>query len=273
MITNAAGQVTSRRDFLPFGEEITVNVGNRSTNQQYGTTDGIRQKFTGYQKDTETSLDFAEARMYENRFGRFTAVDPLLVRKSANPQSFNRFIYTGNNPIRRVDPNGRDWWDVVNNAGERQIAWFDDDPDEDDFTINQRWTNYVYLASDRRWYLDPESNASDFFFDESVAKLQYGKYTGFNDLDYFPCNMAGCSDFASLVANMRTGDTDGALYDFGKISVVNGAGGGILKYLKPGGNQLTRLAWRRWRPKRRRRLYRRPRPHWADGEKPGLLKF
>lgn len=29
-------------------------------------------------QDAETSLDFAEARMYANTYGRFTAVDPHL---------------------------------------------------------------------------------------------------------------------------------------------------------------------------------------------------
>ena len=61
VITNALGQVTSRRDFLPFGEEITPNVGSRTASLGYGTSDNIRQKFTGYQKDEETALDFAEA--------------------------------------------------------------------------------------------------------------------------------------------------------------------------------------------------------------------
>ncbi len=45
--------------------------------------------------------------MYENRHGRFTAVDPLLASgKSANPQTFNRFIYVGNNPLIYGDPDG-----------------------------------------------------------------------------------------------------------------------------------------------------------------------
>jgi RHS repeat-associated protein len=93
VITDANGNVTSRRDFMPFGEELTPDGQNRTTNQKYNTGDNIRQKFTGYQKDTETQLDFAEARMYENRHGRFTAVDPLLVSgKSANPQSFSATV-------------------------------------------------------------------------------------------------------------------------------------------------------------------------------------
>ncbi len=70
--------VISRRDFMPFGEEITNNTGERTTAAKYGVADNLKQKFTGYQKDDESGLDFAEARMYENRHGRFTAVDPLL---------------------------------------------------------------------------------------------------------------------------------------------------------------------------------------------------
>ena len=113
IITDRNGNVLSRRDFMPFGEDIFVGIGGRTgdTGQRYSSSaDDIRQKFTGYQKDSETNLDFAEARMYENRYGRFTAVDPLIASgKSANPQTFNRYSYTSNNPVIRVDRNGKDW--------------------------------------------------------------------------------------------------------------------------------------------------------------------
>lgn len=102
---------------MPFGEEIYVGVGGRTgdTGQKYASTqDDIRQKFTGYQKDSETDLDFAEARMYENRYGRFTAVDPLIASgKSANPQTFNRYAYVGNSPLGRTDRTGLDWIDKI----------------------------------------------------------------------------------------------------------------------------------------------------------------
>ncbi len=95
---------------MPFGEELYAGVGNRTgdTGLKYSSSeDDIRQKFTGYQKDNETNLDFAEARMYANNFGRFTAVDPLSASgKSSDPQSFNRYIYVMNNPMTFVDPEG-----------------------------------------------------------------------------------------------------------------------------------------------------------------------
>ncbi|MCC7307412.1 MAG: hypothetical protein IT173_07590, partial [Acidobacteria bacterium] len=109
VLTDSLGNVVSRRDFLPFGEELYADGVHRTVAGKYSQTgqDGVRQRFTGYQKDAETSLDFAEARMYANTYGRFTAVDPLLASgKSANPQTFNRYIYVLNNPLLLTDPDG-----------------------------------------------------------------------------------------------------------------------------------------------------------------------
>ena len=107
VLVNSLGEVVSRRDFMPFGEEITPDGTHRTANLKYNFGDNIRQKFTGYQKDEETQLDFAEARMYQNLHGRFTAVDPLLASgKSANPQTFNRYVYVMNNPLIYTDPTG-----------------------------------------------------------------------------------------------------------------------------------------------------------------------
>ena len=112
VITDSDGEVISRRDFMPFGEELGVGIGGRTENLKYSYlgTDRVRQRFTGYEKDDETGLDFAEARMYQNRHGRFTAPDPLLASASpGNPQTLNRYIYTGNDPINRTDPSGLSW--------------------------------------------------------------------------------------------------------------------------------------------------------------------
>lgn len=98
-----------RHDYLPFGEELTVGMGNgsiRSTTQGY-TADCVRQRFTGYERDNETGLDFAQARYYSNVQGRFTSVDPLMASGHAgSPQSWNRYSYTLNRPLSLVDPTG-----------------------------------------------------------------------------------------------------------------------------------------------------------------------
>ncbi|MBK8813642.1 MAG: RHS repeat-associated core domain-containing protein [Acidobacteria bacterium] len=109
LVTDKSGNVVSRRDFKPFGEDLAADQTFRKKTDKYSTAtqDKVRQRFTGYLKDIETGLDFAEARMYENRHGRFTAVDPLLVSGTTlNPQSFNRFLYVQNDPINLIDPSG-----------------------------------------------------------------------------------------------------------------------------------------------------------------------
>jgi RHS repeat-associated protein len=108
VLTNQNGNVISRRDHMPFGETIAVS---RNATEKYGVNDGLRKSFTGYERDSESSLDFAEARYYNSAHGRFTAVDPLLMSGVAsNPQTFNRYVYAGNNPTRRTDPNGEAWY-------------------------------------------------------------------------------------------------------------------------------------------------------------------
>ncbi|MCC7309115.1 MAG: hypothetical protein IT173_16255 [Acidobacteria bacterium] len=103
--TNERGVVVNRRDFMPFGEEIN-GVGGRTTGLNYGS-DSVRQKFTGYERDNESALDFAQARYYNSSHGRFTSVDPYTPsQKVSNPQSLNRYSYVLNDPLNSVDPSG-----------------------------------------------------------------------------------------------------------------------------------------------------------------------
>ncbi|MBF2019884.1 MAG: RHS repeat-associated core domain-containing protein, partial [Hydrococcus sp. C42_A2020_068] len=102
--TDANGNVITRHDYYPFGEELyTVQM-----TQGLGyTADSVRQQFTGYERDVEAGQDFAQARMYSYLHGRFTTVDPLRESaKAEDPQSWNRYIYSFNNPLRFTDPTG-----------------------------------------------------------------------------------------------------------------------------------------------------------------------
>ena len=115
VITNSSGSIIGRRDFMPFGEELGVSVGGRTSGMGFGVTDGNRDKFTGYKADTETGLNFAEARYQSATQGRFSSPDPLSASMtSGDPQSFNRYSYVGNNPINATDPTGLA---MMNNPG------------------------------------------------------------------------------------------------------------------------------------------------------------
>jgi RHS repeat-associated protein len=104
--SGSSSAVIARHDYLPFGEELFAGTGDRTTAQGY-TGDGTRQKFTSYERDSETSLDFAQARYYSNGQGRFTRPDPWMASADEfEPQSWNCYAYVGNNPLAFTDPSG-----------------------------------------------------------------------------------------------------------------------------------------------------------------------
>jgi RHS repeat-associated protein len=108
--TDKDGDVYTRRDFMPFGEEIDSDDTSQRTAGLNYASDEIRQKFTSYERDNETELDFAQARMHNYNLGRFTSPDPLYfqVKMTANPQRFNLYVYSINNPLKWTDPNGEE---------------------------------------------------------------------------------------------------------------------------------------------------------------------
>jgi len=107
VITDDQGNVLERHDYLPFGEECTT--GPCASNPGVGA--GQPRKFTGKERDQETGLDYFGARYYSAPVGRFTTVDPsITIRENTlDPQRWNRYAYGRNNPLRFVDPDGRDW--------------------------------------------------------------------------------------------------------------------------------------------------------------------
>jgi RHS repeat-associated protein len=71
----------------------------------------VWQRFTGYERDIESELDFAEARYDNPMHGRVTWVDPGGAGAFAeNPQSWNAFACVGNSPINITDPTGLRWY-------------------------------------------------------------------------------------------------------------------------------------------------------------------
>ncbi len=90
MITNGSGTPCYQATFTPYGEEHATQT---SCEQNY--------KFTGDERDAETGLDYAFARYYSSRLGRFMSIDPM-GGDTSNPQSLNRYAYTWNRPAGRI---------------------------------------------------------------------------------------------------------------------------------------------------------------------------
>lgn len=62
---------------------------------------------TGKERDSESGNDYFGARYYSGAVARFLSPDPLLNSgHPRNPQTWNRYAYAGNNPLRNIDPSG-----------------------------------------------------------------------------------------------------------------------------------------------------------------------
>jgi RHS repeat-associated protein len=86
--------------YFPYGQE-----------RPYATMNGT-EKFTGYFRDSETGNDYAVNRFMTPGMGRFITPDRGTGGAVAtSPGSWNKYAYTGGDPINHVDRQGADYTD------------------------------------------------------------------------------------------------------------------------------------------------------------------
>jgi RHS repeat-associated protein len=104
-ITNGWDVVVGRHDYHAFGPEAPGGLDEPSLSLL---------KYTGHERDvidgTPEALDYMHARYYDAGLGRFLSFDPALsiAEATVSPQRWNRYAYVLNNPLRYVDPDGRE---------------------------------------------------------------------------------------------------------------------------------------------------------------------
>jgi RHS repeat-associated protein len=99
IITDSAGAVVYSAVFDPYG----------GMQKQWVNTYQPSLKFSGKERESGSELDYFGARYYDHLRYRFISVDPIINKEEAlaNPQLWNLYAYCGNNPITRMDPDGR----------------------------------------------------------------------------------------------------------------------------------------------------------------------
>lgn len=111
VVTNSSGTVDETLDYYPFGN---LRIDSGSFNDQ--------RKFAGSEFDSDTGLNYMNARYYDSAMGKFASQDNIFRAlgdkqkiKSfgidqntllANPQTLNSYSYGLNNPIIKTDPDG-----------------------------------------------------------------------------------------------------------------------------------------------------------------------
>lgn len=90
---DAAGNILTTTDYRPYGAVARGEPGEGPG-------------YTGHVDDTDTGLVYMQARYYDPASGRFLSADPAAVN-AGDALRFGRFTYAVNNPIGRVDPDGK----------------------------------------------------------------------------------------------------------------------------------------------------------------------
>jgi RHS repeat-associated protein len=112
-ITDSSGQAIQHLQYLPFGE---TRVDQRETSWS------TRYSFSAKEKDEESGYSYFGARYYDSDLSIWLSVDPM----ASDYPSTSAYAYCGNNPLRLIDPNGEDWYEVVNpTTQEKEVKWTD----------------------------------------------------------------------------------------------------------------------------------------------------
>ncbi len=105
----------------PFGKRR--HIGGQF--DQAGTIDATSTSrgFTGHEHLDELDFIHMNARVYDPDIGKFLSADPKITYVH-NPQGFNRYAYTQNNPLNFVDPDGFDkGWATTPTAAADSGIW------------------------------------------------------------------------------------------------------------------------------------------------------
>gem|GEM_PF-3855451 len=131
VLTNSSGTVVENTTYDPWGE---VKAG--------GTQDKFQ--YTGQEKDSETGLNYYNARYYNSHIRRFTQPDDVIANPY-NPQELNRYSYVNNNPLTYTDPTGHFDVPVLGNIVDAGLTAYDA---EQVIAEPKNPTNWVALGLD-----------------------------------------------------------------------------------------------------------------------------
>ena len=107
-ITDSAGTAVQHLHYLPWGEDFV--------NQRLNSFDGVRYTFSAKEKDSETGLSYFGSRYYSSDLSVWLSVDPM---SDKYPHQSN-YVYCSNNPLKVIDPDGEDEWEVNEVTGQVQ---------------------------------------------------------------------------------------------------------------------------------------------------------
>lgn len=162
-VTDSAGTIVAKTDYLPFGE------------LRNGSSGTEKYSYTGKEKD-KTDLYYFDARYNSPEFKHFTQAD-IAEPDYDDPQDLNRYSYVGNNPLSYVDYDGYKKKKKKHlSKREQRARSLGLNPDKDKYKVG-KWSHkeYKHALSEHRKSQQKASQASSHY---SAASKQKYSLTG-----------------------------------------------------------------------------------------------
>ncbi|AGU98981.1 RHS repeat-associated core domain-containing protein [Vibrio campbellii] len=103
LITDLWGNVVDRKNYDAWGKERYFEWDKEANYLEQDPM--VNRGYTGHEQVDEIGLIHMNARMYDATLGRFISADSF-IQAPSNSQSFNRYSYVQNNPMKYTDPSG-----------------------------------------------------------------------------------------------------------------------------------------------------------------------
>ena len=145
-VSDKAGKGIQHLYYLPWGEEL---ANQRSTNYE------ARYTFSGKERDEETGYSYFGARHYNSDLSIWLSVDPM----SDKYPSTSPYTYCANNPVRLVDPNGREIGEFI---ADGEIIGNDGKNDGKLYVVNNRSLLPTEYQNVKLFILNNSGNAKAF---------------------------------------------------------------------------------------------------------------
>lgn len=147
-LVNEAAKVFERFEYDVWGKRKSVQAKRRFENVLTG--------FTGHVQLSHLDLIHMGGRIYSPELGRFLSPD-ILVQARYYSQSYNRFSYVVNNPLRLLDPDGNSWlsdaWDSLTGGISdvwdgivKAVRWTGEQINKAGAWIGQNWRLILIVA-------------------------------------------------------------------------------------------------------------------------------
>lgn len=170
LISDCEGNEYQRIEYTPYGEIWVEKTENNGLAY-------LPYKFTGKEMDEETGLYYYGARYLDPKYSRWISADPALGEYMSgadigcggiyNHVNFNLYHYAGNNPIRYIDPDGRNTLDdyayQLRTRGETEAATrierqAAEASTSSSFLLKQEFAKFMNSFDKTKSFLDNTSN-------------------------------------------------------------------------------------------------------------------